>query len=63
MALEDIAGPALAAIGELVGSLINPALRSMGLTELKAEQIANAIIFSILAFFVLGLFYITFKYS
>jgi hypothetical protein len=63
MALEDIAGPALVAIGELVGSLINPTLRSMGFTEVKAEQIANAIIFSILAFLVLGLFYITFKYS
>lgn len=63
MAIEDIAGPALAAIGELVGSLINPSLKSMGFTEVKAEQVANAIIFSILAFFVLGLFYITFKYS
>ena len=63
MALEDIAGSAVAAIGEFVGSLINPTLRSMGFTEVKAEQIANAIILSIGAFFVLGLFYITFKYS
>ena len=63
MAIEDIAGPALAAVGELIGSLINPTLRSMGFTEIKAEQIANIIILSIGAFFVLGLFYITFKYS
>ena len=63
MALEDIAGSALAAIGEFVGLLINPTLSSMGFTEVKAEQIANAIILSIGAFFVLGLFYITFKYS
>jgi hypothetical protein len=63
MAIEDIAGPALLAIGELVGSLINPTLRSMGFTEIQAEKIANSIIFSILVFFVLGLFYITFKYS
>ena len=63
MAIEDIAGPVLGAIGELVGSLINPALRRLGFSEVKAEQIANAIILSIVAFFVLGLFYITFKYS
>lgn len=63
MAIEDIIGPVLVAIGELVGSLINPALRALGFSEIKAEQIANTIILSIVAFFVLGLFYITFKYS
>ena len=63
MAIEDIAGPVLGAIGELIGSLINPSLRALGFSEIKAEQIANSIIYSIVAFFVLGLFYITFKYS
>lgn len=63
MAIEDIASPALAALGELIGSLINPILRVLGFSEIKAEQIANAIILSIAVLFVLGLFYIVFKYS
>ena len=63
MTIEDFASPVLNAFGELVGSLLNPALRSLGFSEIKAEQVARAIILSIAAFFILGLFYITFKYS
>ena len=63
MALEDIAGSVLNAVGELVGRILNPALLVLGFSEIKAEQIEKAIVLSIGASFVLALFYITFKYS
>lgn len=63
MAIEDLAGVILNAVGELVGWLLNPVLRLLGLSEIKAEQVANAIILLIGALFILGLIYITFKFS
>lgn len=63
MAIEDVAGLVLNTVGELVGWLLNPVLRALGLSEIKAEKAANVIILLIGAFFFIGLLYITFKYS
>lgn len=51
------------AVGEAIGLLLNAALRLFGFSEIKAEKIVNAIAFSLTAIFLLGLLYITFKYS
>jgi predicted transporter len=59
MAIEDLIYP----VGEAIGLLINAVLRELGFSEIKTEKIVNIIAYSFLAIFVLGLFYITFKYS
>ena len=59
MAIEDLLYP----IGEAVGLLINAVLRIFGFSEIKAEKIVDTIAYCFLAIFILGLFYITFKYS
>ncbi len=59
MAIEDLIYP----IGEAIGLLVNAVLREFGFSEIKTEKIVNIIAYSFLAIFVLGLFYITFKYS
>lgn len=59
MAIEDLIYP----IGEAVGLIVNAVLREFGFSEVKTEKIVNVIAYSFLAVFVLGLFYITLKYS
>ena len=59
MAIEDLIVP----IGEAIGMLVNAVLRAFGFTEVKTEKIVNIIAYSFLALLVLGLFYVTFKYS
>ena len=59
MAVENI----IYAIGEVIGALINAALRLLGISEVKTEKIINGIAYSFLAFFILCLIFITFKYS
>lgn len=59
MAIEDLLYP----IGEAVGLLINAVLRKFGFSEIDAEKIVGIIAYTFVAIFILGLFYITFKYS
>ena len=59
MAVDNI----IYVVGEVIGLLINAALRSLGLSEINTEKIINIIAYSFLAIFVLSLFYIVFKYS
>ena len=59
MAIENLIYPVL----EAIGLIINVVLRAFGLSEIKAEKSVNIIAYSFLAIVVLGLLYITFKYS
>ena len=59
MAIEDLLYP----IGEAIGFLVNAVLRKFGFSEIDAEKIVGILSFSFVAIVVLGLFYITFKYS
>ncbi len=59
MAIEKLIYP----VGEAIGLLINAVLRGFGFSEIKTEKIVTIIAYSFIAIFVLGLFYITFKYS
>ena len=59
MAIEDLIVP----IGEAIGMLVNAVLRGFGIAEIKADKIVNFIAYSFLALLILGLLYVTFKYS
>ncbi len=59
MAIEDLLYP----IGEVIGLLVNAALRKFGFSEIDAEKIVGILSYSFVAIVILVLFYITFKYS